>query len=65
MIEVCPNCDRPDHETNHQPDQLDYWCFTCGHRFDEPEQREQKNNGSETRKGTSKKLLDANPEDWP
>jgi hypothetical protein len=65
MIEVCPECDRASFETNHQPDYPDYWCHQCEHRFNTPNKREPKNNGSSTRKGTSKKLLDANPEDWP
>ena len=42
-----------------------YRCSDCKEHFNTPAQRKAKNSRNSGRSGLTKKLMDANPEDWP
>lgn len=73
MIEACPVCDSANFEINSNggyqgpKDQTSkhYRCRDCGKLFDESVTREVIGNRDTGRSGMTKKLVDANPEDWP
>ena len=71
-IEACPRCDSArlkmncvgGMKTHATPTNGRYRCNECGHYFDTPEEREpegHRNTGGTMRK----KLMNANPKDWP
>lgn len=73
MIECCPECGSSDIESV-QPESItgpilernqNYRCDGCQLHFDTPAVREPESSRNAGRGGLTKKLVDANPEDWP
>ena len=73
MIEACPECESSDIE----PVQAEsftgpelskgqnYRCENCQDHFTSPMCREPRGSRNSGRSGITKKLMEANPEDWP
>ena len=73
MIEACPECDASNIELN-SPGGISgpkgtsskrYRCHDCGTHFDEPIKRKPLSSRNAGRSGLSKKLMEADPEEWP
>lgn len=73
MIECCPECRSANFELN-GPGGFSgptteatkrYRCRDCSEHFDEPNERKELSTRNAGRSGLSKKLMEADPEDWP
>ena len=74
MNSVCPICDRSRHISRRVPNKLGprpqtnkkWYCSRCKESFDDGElvTRDPKAN-TDPKYGPAKKLLDADPDDWP
>lgn len=70
-IEVCPACStsriyrrKPAMFDTDRSGDTEYVCEMCGKNFDDPAERESRASGN-VQNGTSKALLEADPEDYP
>lgn len=71
-VAACPECDHAPVTLvapggmDAQPDAKGrYGCQSCSARFDVPTYRERKRGTGAPTSGTAKRLLDADPDDWP
>ena len=73
MIEACPDCESSDIEpvqaesfTGPELSKGDnYRCENCQDHFTTPMYRKPRNSRNSGRSGITKKLMEADPEDWP
>lgn len=73
MIEACPECDSTRIESV-QPESItgpileknqNYRCDNCKQHFANPRVRKEQSSRNAGRSGITKKLMEADPEDWP
>ena len=73
MIEACPDCESSDIEpvqaesfTGPERSKGDnYRCENCKEHFTTPMYRKPRNSRNSGRSGITKKLMEADPEEWP
>jgi len=69
-VHVCPECDAASMQRNTQTPRgnqntTKWRCGDCGFKTDEPVIRKKRGTHGNTVSGLAKKLLDADPDEWP